>query len=168
MNPRHWLRPAAASLLVISMLVLAGCVSDPARLAPGVSRDQALQQLGAPTAVYALPTGQRLQYSREPAGWTVTNVDVDASGRVVAVTQALNEALFDRTIKPGVWREADVLRTYGRPFEISQVASFEGVVWAWHYRAINEPRLLYIYIDPQGVVQRYNVADDLTANQWRW
>ena len=151
----------------MAMLVLAGCASDPARLAPGVSRDQALQQLGAPTAVYALPAGQRLQYSREPAGWTVTNVDLDASGRVVAVTQEMNEVLFGRTIQPGVWRVADVLRTYGRPFEVSRVASFDGVVWAWHYRAINERRFLYIYIDPQGVVQRYSVADDMTTDHWR-
>ena len=27
----------------------------------------------------------------------------------------LFEGLFGSTIKPGVWREADILRTYGRP-----------------------------------------------------
>ena len=54
-----------------------------------------------------------------------------------------------------------MLRTYGRPFEITRVTSFDGDVWTWRYKAINTPRLLYIYVDPHGVVRRYHTGDDL-------
>lgn len=156
------LRTASAALL--SAALLAGCAAEPTRLALGSSREQTLRELGAPTAVHALPGGgERLQYSRAPAGFEVNNVDLDASGRVVSVRQELDERLFDRTIQPNVgrWREADVLRTYGRPFEITQVSSFDGGIWTWRYKWQNSPRLLYIYIDPTGVVQRYHTGDDL-------
>jgi hypothetical protein len=156
------LRTAPAALLAAALL--AGCAGEPTRLAMGSSREQTLRELGAPTAIYPLPGGgERLQYSRAPAGSEVNNVDLDASGRVVSVRQELDERLFDRSIQPNVgrWREADVLRTYGRPFEITQVSSFDGTIWTWRYKWQNSPRLLYIYIDPTGVVQRYHTGDDL-------
>ena len=142
---------------------LTACVSEPTRLPPNTSKAEALQRLGTPTAVYALPNGvERLQYSRAPSGFEVNNVDVDAAGRVFSVRQELDEGLFASTIRPGVWREADILRTYGRPFEVTRVSSFDGAVWAWRYKAQNARRLLYLYVDPQGLVQYYNVGDDLS------
>ena len=158
----------AAAALALG-LALAGCVSEPTRLPAGVSRAEALQCLGAPSADYALPAGgERLQYSRQPSGFEVSNVDLDPSGRVVSVRQELNENLFGATIRPDVWRAADVLRTYGRPAEITRVTSFDGTVWSWHYLMLNSPRLLYIYLDPQGVVRRYHVGDDLRRDRVRW
>ncbi|SDD77316.1 hypothetical protein SAMN05444679_113169 [Variovorax sp. CF079] len=156
---RAW--PAA---LLVAVLGLAGCAGEPTRIAPGTLKADALQQLGAPTAAYPLSGGgERLQYSRAPAGFEVNNVDLDASGRVVSIRQELDDRLFDRTIQPGVgvWREADVLRIYGRPFEITRVSSYDGVIWSWRYKMMNAPRLLYIYVDPAGVVQRYHTGDDL-------
>jgi hypothetical protein len=153
---RRWL---VAAVMVSALF---GCASEPTRLPLGTTRAQALQQLGTPTATYPLPDGgERLQYSRAPMGFEVSNIDVDASGRVVSVRQELFEALFGSTIKPGVWREADVLRTYGRPYEITRVTSFDGAVWSWRYKSLNQRRLLYIYIGPDGVVDHYNVGDDL-------
>lgn len=151
-------------------VVLAGCAGEPTWLPLGVTRAQALQQLGNPTASYALPGGgERLQYSRAPMGFQVSNVDIDASGRVVSVRQELSEALFDRTIQPGVWRTEDMLRTYGRPYEITHVASFDGNIWTWRYKAISEYRLLYIYVRPDGVVDRYQTVDDLqSVSAMRW
>lgn len=156
------LRTAPAALLATALL--GGCAGEPTRLAMGSSREQALRELGAPSAVYALSGGgERLQYSRAPAGFEVNNVDLDVGGHVVSVRQELDERLFDRTIQPrvGRWREADVLRTYGRPFEITRVSSFDGNIWTWRYKWQNSPRLLYIYFDPAGVVQRYHTGDDL-------
>lgn len=157
-------RPVAIRLGGLAFaLALAGCAGEPTRLPPHTSKAEALQRLGPPTAAYALPNGaERLQYSRAPAGFEVNNVDVDAAGRVVSVRQELDEGLFGQTIQPGVWREADVLRSYGRPFEIGQVSSFRGAIWTWRYKAQNNHRLLHIYIDPQGLVQHYNVGDDLS------
>ena len=159
--PRPLSAIAAVTLAALA-LALAGCASDPTRLAPGSTRAQALQQLGTPTAVYSLGSqGERLQYSRAPSGYEVNNVDLDASGHVREVRQELDERLFDRTIEPGAWTEADVLRSYGRPFEITEVSSFDGKVWTWRYKAMNARRLLYIYVDRSGRVARYHTGDDL-------
>jgi hypothetical protein len=159
MQRRRW-------LIVGLTLALAACAGEPTRLPLGLSRAEVVQRLGSPTATYPLPGGgERLQYSRAPAGFEVNNVDLDAGGRVVSIRQELADNLFDRTIKPGVWHEADVLRTYGRPLEITQVSSFDGVIWTWHYKSINTPRFLYIYIDPTGLVQRYHTGDDMVRDQ---
>lgn len=167
MIPRSWPRMAGAAAALALASLLAACASDPARLDLGRTRAEALQQLGTPTAIYPLPSGERLQYSRAPAGTEVNNVDLDATGHVVSVTQELDEGLFGSTIQPGVWRTADVLRTYGRPTEVSQVTSFDGVIWSWRYKAMNSPRFLYIYIDPQGGVDHYSVGDDLTRDRFQ-
>lgn len=150
-------------LLALAMVTaLAGCASDPTRTMLGTPRAQVLQRVGTPTATYPLPDGgERLQYSRAPMGFEVSNIDVDASGQVVSVRQELFEGLFGGTIKPDVWREADVLRTYGRPYEITRVTSFDGNVWSWRYKHINQRRLLYIYVSPDGVVDHYNTGDEL-------
>lgn len=141
-------------------LALVGCATDPSRLKPGSSRAEVLQQLGRPTAIYALPGGERLQYSRAPAGFEVSNVDLDAAGRVRSVRQELDESLFGNTIQAGRWRTEDVLRTYGPPLERSRVSSFQGEVWTWRYRQVNARRFLYIFIDRDGVVHHYSVGDD--------
>ena len=154
---------------IAACAALAACVSEPTRTDLGASRTDTLQRLGQPTAVYPLPNqGERLQYSRAPMGYEVTNVDLDASGRVVSVGQELDERYFDSTIQVDRWREADVLRTYGRPYEITRVTSFNGNVWSWRYRQINNPRFLYIYLDPQGVVRRYHTADDYSLDDLRF
>jgi hypothetical protein len=157
----------AAAAIALSCALLAGCASDPSNLQLGVGRDQVLQQLGSPTAIYRTPTGERLQYSRGPMGFQVSNVDLDASGHVYAVRQELDEGLFGRTIKPGEWRVEDVLFTYGPPYQQTQVTSFNGAVWSWRYLHINNRRFLYIYIDPTGRVDHYNVGDDLEFDDRR-
>jgi hypothetical protein len=156
-----------AAVALLSGALLAACASDPSRVPLGADRAQVLQQVGAPTAIYQMPDGERLQYSWGPAGFAVFNVDLDASGRVRSVRQELYEGLFASTIKPGEWRVDDVLRTYGPPYEQSRVTSFNGVVWSWRYLNINNRRFLYIYIDPTGRVDHYNVGDDLEYDQRR-
>ena len=86
------------------VLLLAAC-AEPTRLPPGTGRAEVLSQLGTPTATYPLGQGERLQYSRAPLGTAVNNVDLDAAGKVVAVTQVLDERRFAAR-HPGryVWR----------------------------------------------------------------
>jgi hypothetical protein len=159
---------AAAALAVLAAAGLAGCASEPTRIQPGTTAPETLQRLGAPTGRYPLNGGgERLQYSRMPAGFEVTDIDVDAAGKVVSVTQVLNEARFGHDIKVNQWRQNDVTAFYGRPYEISRVSSFDGAVWTWRYKAVNERRMLYIYIDPTGVVRRYHTGDDLELDRFR-
>lgn len=157
------------SLAALAVLAaIAGCASEPTRIQPGTTAAETLQRLGAPTGRYPLNNGgERLQYSRMPAGFEVTDIDVDASGKVVSVTQVLNEARFGYDIKVDQWRQNDVMAFYGRPYQIDRVSSFDGTVWTWRYKAVNERRMLYIYIDPTGVVRRYHTGDDLEFERVR-
>ncbi|MBJ2159570.1 hypothetical protein [Variovorax sp. IB41] len=157
---------ALAALAVLA--AIAGCANEPTRVQPGASAADTLQRLGAPTGRYPLNNGgERLQYSRMPAGFEVTDIDVDASGKVVSVTQVLSEARFGYDIKVNEWRQNDVMAFYGRPYQIDRVSSFDGQVWTWRYKAVNERRMLYIYIDPTGVVRRYHTGDDLEFERVR-
>lgn len=161
-------RLATAASVLAAALLVAGCASEPTRIAPGTSAAETLQRLGPPTGRYPLTGGgERLQYSRMPAGFEVTDIDVDASGKVVSVTQVLSETRFGQDIQVDRWRQNDVLAFYGRPFQITRVSSFDGVVWTWRYKAVNERRMLYIYIDPTGVVRRWHTGDDLEFDRIR-
>ncbi|WP_240651459.1 MULTISPECIES: hypothetical protein [unclassified Variovorax] len=168
MTMRRFGSLAALAVCAVAALGLAGCASEPTRVQPGATAADTLQRLGAPTGRYPLNGGgERLQYSRMPAGFEVTDIDVDASGKVVSVTQVLSEARFGQDIKVNQWRQNDVMAFYGRPYEITRVSSFDGAVWTWRYKAVNERRMLYIYIDPTGVVRRYHTGDDLEFDRIR-
>ena len=83
-----WLAGALAAAL------LSGCAvfADPGRVAPGTPVAGVVEQLGRPTARYpaAGSAGERLQYTYQPAGQRVFNIDLDAQGRVARVEQALS------------------------------------------------------------------------------
>jgi len=158
---RHWLLLALLSMGLAACDVRNDPTRDPSRLPLGSTRESTIAYLGQPTASYRLASGERLQYSRAPSGYEVNNVDLDASGHVIAVTQVLDERRFAATIQPGAWTEEDVERTYGKPARVSRVASFDGGIWEWRYKQDNNPRMLSIYVDPRGVVQRYQVSDEI-------
>lgn len=131
-------------------LLLAGCaVFSPVQ--PGMSRAEVLSRLGTPTAVVALPAGERLQYSSQPFGQTATMVDLDASGHVLRERQVLTAAEFAR-IQPG-WSRADVLREFGHPAKIDRVYSWDGDVWTYRWRADGD-MFYWVYFDPAGQVAR--------------
>lgn len=138
---------------VLSMaagLLLAGCaVFSPVQ--PGMSRAEVLSRLGTPTAVVALPAGERLQYSSQPLGQTATMVDLDASGHVLRERQVLTAAEFAR-IQTG-WSRADVLREFGPPALVDHVASWNGDVWTYRWRADGD-MFYWVYFDHAGKVAR--------------
>lgn len=151
-------RGTTAALLAAALL--AGCATNPTGLPAGTPRDQALAQLGRPTAVYPSPDGgERWQYSWQPMGDRVYNVDVGADGRVQTVAQTMTENHFAR-IGIGQWGPDELLREFGPPIEVTRVWSFDGSVWAWRYSIGPFHRLLYVYLDPTGVVRRWHGADD--------
>ena len=87
--------------------------------------------------------------------------------RMILTGQVLDERRFDHDIQVDKWRQNDVMAFYGRPYEIRRVTSFDGNVWTWRYKSVNERRLLHIYIDPAGVVRRYHTGDDLDFDRLR-
>ncbi|QTD45624.1 hypothetical protein [Ottowia testudinis] len=153
-----WPAGAVAALLVTACAVFA----DPSRVAPGTSAAGVVQQLGRPTATYpaAGGAGERLQYTYQPAGQRVFNIDLDEQGLVARVDQALGENLFAQRIRPHVWTRADVLREYGPPARTLGVHNFDGTVWVWRYLDGPTWRLLYIDIDRAGVVRGWSNGDE--------
>jgi hypothetical protein len=152
--------PALAACLALAAL-LAAC-TQPRDIAPGAAGADVVRSLGEPTARYPAADGggQRLQYSSEPAGQTVYNMDLDAQGRVARVEQALREPLFAQRIRPGQWRRADALREYGKPAYVMGVRNFVGDIWVWRYVDGQTWRLLFIDIDPDGLVRGWSVGDE--------
>jgi len=141
-------------------LVLTACGSMPETVALGTARADIEQRLGAPTAVHALPDGTRLQYSRQPSGQQVFNLDLDAQGRLVRVDQVLDVEWLQR-IELDRWTREDVLRQFGKPAVVERVARFEGDVWTYRYlEPFSLARLAHIHMDPQGVVRKVVYTDE--------
>lgn len=147
-------------LWLLGVALLGACASLPEGVRPGMERAEVLQRLGLPGARYLLEGGERLQYSRQPAGRQVYNIDLDAQGRVRRVTQALDPAVL-ATIEPGVWTRAQVLQTLGKPAEVGRVARFDGDIWTWRYlEPISSLRLFHVYFDADGTVVRTQSTDE--------
>jgi hypothetical protein len=125
-----------------------------AEIPPGTPRDQVIAKSGPPTRSVRLENGgERLQYSLQPAGQQSWMVDLDASGRVVRVYQALTENNFNR-IQPG-WTAADIEREFGPPGKIDRVSSFNGNVWEYRWQDPLGGNMFYwVYVDPRGIVTR--------------
>ena len=136
--------------------VLAGCANpwNVVNAAPGTPRDAVIARAGQPARVVPLADGgQRLQYTLQPLGRYAFNVDLDPAGRVTSARQVLTEANFQR-IEPGRWSRADVEREFGPPALVDHVTSFRGDVLTYRWAERNEPMFYWVYVDPQGVVQR--------------
>ena len=151
----------ARLLLFAALLGLSACSLMPLRMEPGTPRAEIEQRLGAPTAVIALADGQRLQYSRQPSGQEVYNLDLGPDGRLRRVEQVMDAAWLQQNIAVDRWTRDDALRHLGRPALVERVMSFEGDVWTYRYlEAFSLARLVHIHIDPQGTVRRVVHTDE--------
>ena len=149
---------ARLALLVLAVQI-SGCAL-PAREKAGALRAEVVARLGPPTAVFALPAGERLLYSELPAGFAAYNLDFDASGRLVRNEQVLTQARFEN-LPVGIWTTADVQRTFGAPLRVERVARFEGDIWTYRFRQNSDPRLAHVHLDRQGVVRQVLFTDEL-------
>lgn len=154
------MRCALALVSTALSLVLTACGSMPETVATGTPRADIEQRLGTPTAVHALADGTRLQYSRQPSGQQVFNLDLDAQGRLARVDQVLDVEWLQR-IEVDRWTQADVLRQFGKPALVERVARFDGAVWTYRYlEPFSLARLAHIHIDPHGVVRKVVYTDE--------
>ena len=151
----------ARSLLgVVTVAVLSACAAAPSGVPIGTSREATLTALGQPTAVWTLNGGERLQYSGQPWGQQVYNVDLDRSGRVATTSQVMAPAAF-AAVQNDVWTTQDILRAFGKPALVAQVHSFDGIVWSYRYA---EPfglnKQFHVFIDTSGRVRRTQMTDE--------
>ncbi|WP_342133420.1 hypothetical protein [Hydrogenophaga sp. OTU3427] len=159
MNTRRWLARAGVALgAALCAALLAACAA-PERMPLGSSRDETLARLGQPTAVHRLADGERLQYSYQPAGPWVHNLDFDASGRLQRRQQVMDPADFAQ-IETGRWTRDDVLRRYGRPAQVERVARFDGEVWTYRFLDNQRRRQLHVHLDPAGTVRQVLTTDE--------
>ena len=132
--PSAW--PALASLVVAA--ALAGC-AGPWTVQPGQTQDEVQRLHGPPTGRYEMPGGTtRLEYATGPFGRHTWMFDLDASGRVVAANQVLDERSFlelsERIARsPGGMALPELLQTIGRPGERRRVGWTGGETWSWRY-----------------------------------
>lgn len=150
--------------LLTATLALASCSVMPERVAPGTPRAEIESRLGRPTTVHTLPSGTRLQYSGQPSGQWVHNLDLGADGRLVRSVQVLDIDWMQKNIELGRWTREDVLLNLGRPAQVERVARFEGPVWTYRFKQMEFPRLAHIHMDPAGVVRQLMFTDELVAD----
>jgi outer membrane protein assembly factor BamE (lipoprotein component of BamABCDE complex) len=160
MNTSILCRRLFSALGVCLALALAGCSLMPERVAPGTPRAQIEAQLGKPTMVHALPQGTRLQYSGQPAGQWVHNLDLDTDGRLVRYQQVMDAGWLQQNIQVGRWSRDDVLLNLGRPGAVERVARFDGVVWTYRFLEATRPRQVHVHLDPAGVVRQLMFTDE--------
>jgi hypothetical protein len=144
---------------VAAVLVLVAC----ATVQPGMSRQEVLARYGQPSRVLSLGAGERLQYSRQPAGQSALMVDLDAAGRVAAVREVMAAREFAR-IEPGKWTREDVEREFGRPALVDRVASWPGGIMTYRWRDNVQDMFFWVYLDADQRVQRTGQGMELPAD----
>ena len=151
-----WVARALAMGLIT---LLAGCALMPERVPLGATRSEIESRLGSPTGVYPLADGTRLQYSRQPAGQEVYNLDLGADGRLRQTEQVMVAGWLQR-IPVDQWTRQDALLNLGRPAIVERVASFDGVLWTYRFREMSTPRFVHLYLDAAGLVRRVSFSDE--------
>lgn len=147
-------------LLVATAVALGGCSLMPERVAPGTPRADIESRLGRPTLVHALPDGVRLQYSGQPSGPWVHNLDLGADGRLVRHEQVMDAGWLQQNIQVGRWTRDDVLRHMGRPAMVERVARFDGEIWTYRFLEATRPRQVHVHLDPAGTVRQLMFTDE--------
>ena len=121
----------------LSAAVLAcGCamMNPPAAVPIGSGIADATNALGKPTGEYALPGGgKRLEYATGPSGKETWMLDFDTAGKMVSITQVLNDRNFD-PVRAGMTTD-ELLFMLGRPIGRRQLPRTGEVVWSYRYES---------------------------------
>lgn len=144
-------KPLLCAVLALS---LAGCAQfgrPPPQ--PGDSREAVLTRLGQPTNVYADGTDTLLEYAYGPMGQYTWMARLGPDGRLRSYEQVLTSAKF-ATVKLGKDNKETILRTFGRPTQVTHYASVDGDVWLYRYKEQDVwNSMMSVEFNRQGVVQ---------------
>jgi hypothetical protein len=156
-----------AAVLALSLSACASLFRQPPP--PGAPLAEVTAALGQPAASYPLPDGgQMLEYRGQPMGQFQHMAHIGPDGRLVSYDQVLTSENFAR-VKVGQWTKDDILRTYGRPAEISRVFFHNYEVWSYRYKEAGVwNSLMSVHFDQQGVVQQMlNGPDPMYDDRFR-
>jgi hypothetical protein len=156
---RAWLRAAARVTGLGLVALLVGCSLMPERVPLGATRGEIEDRLGSPTAVHALVDGTRLQYSRQPAGQQVYNLDLGSDGRLRQTEQVMDAGWLQR-IEVDRWTRETALLNLGRPALIERVALWDGDVWTYRFQEATGSRQVHLHLDGAGLVRRVMFTDE--------
>lgn len=142
-------------LLGAGQLALAGCAGM-SRTPPSIGDplDTVVAKFGRPTAIYPLEGGQVLEYASGPMGQYTWMARIGADRRLQAFEQVLSANGFGK-VKIGQFTKDDVLRTLGRPSEVSRVAFQDYEVWSYRYKEADVwNSMMHVHFDRAGIVRQ--------------
>ena len=149
---------AAAFALALS---LSACATFSRTPPAGTPLAEVTAKLGKPDAVYPDPAGgQVLEYRGQPMSQYQHRARIGADGRLVSYDQVLTSENFAK-IQPARWTKDDVLRSFGRPAEVSRDRATGDEVWSYRYKqdgVWNSYRNIYFNI--RGEVRRTDDTPD--------
>jgi outer membrane protein assembly factor BamE (lipoprotein component of BamABCDE complex) len=130
-------------------------------LAPGVTTEAEIRdQMGKPETERMFEDGsKRFEYPRGPQGTTTYMVDIDAHGKLVAVTQVLTAANFAK-VRIGM-TEDEVRRLLGKPGDIAVYRLKPETVWSWKWQegGPSGDAFFNVHFDASGVVYTTSRSD---------
>jgi hypothetical protein len=130
------MKSISSCMTLLLALAGTGCATyKPQDIRAGQTEAELQALMGQPTGRYAGPNGQsRIEFATGPWGRTTWMVDVDASGKVLAWGQVLNETAFNYVQLNYQGQDQQWLRyTLGRPGQVRGGGWQGGQVWSWRY-----------------------------------
>lgn len=144
----------------LAVALLSAC-TVPEWQKPGTALAEVERDMGRPSLVVPLADGgQRLIYSRQPAGQQVYHMDFDAQQRLMRVEQVLSLSHF-HALQNGQDTRETVYQQFGRPALVERVARFDGDIWTYRILDNGLSRQAHVHMDPGGVVRRVMFTDEL-------
>lgn len=154
--------PLRAGLTIAVVAALAACAS-PMSITRGATEAEVVARQGRPAAVHTLPgtpAAKRLEYVTGPLQQSKYMVDIDPSGHVTRVSQAMDWDNF-RRLRAGVDTTETVRRELGEPFYVRRYAINSTQVWHYPYRESGAfDSELGVYFDANGVLLRIESGPD--------
>ena len=151
-------------MTTLAALVLLGGCAGMIRQAPSPGDPAAVvqQKMGAPTAVYQIGADQVFEYATGPMGQQTFMARIGSDGHLASWEQVLTSEKF-ATVKIDAATREDMLRSFGRPAEVSRVAMHDYEVWSYRYKEAGVwNSLMHVHFDRQGIVrQMMNGPDPL-------
>jgi hypothetical protein len=148
------MRKIVKMTLLSAVLLLHGCASL-SRTPPSVGDPlpAVVAKFGQPTAVYAAPDGQVLEYASGPFGQQTWMARIGKDSRLAAFEQVLTSEKF-ATLKIGTATRQDVLLALGRPAEHSYLALPDLEVWSYRYKESGVwNSMMHMHFDRAGVLR---------------
>lgn len=156
-------------LSALAALALAACANFGAPPPqPGDSADAVRARLGQPTNVYRSGDDTLLEYAWGPMGQYTWMARLGPDGRLRSYEQVLTSTKF-ATVRLGKDDKDSILRTFGRPTQVTHYASVDGDVWLYRYKEQDVwNSMMAVEFNRQGVVQAMvNGPDEERENRRR-